>query len=143
MTTGPEGTDKNIEQPNGALTEQEKDPYSIYSYVREAVQLRSRFPLLARGDVKPVEELSSDTVSVFEKTVPKTLPDGMTEEIKESKPLLICMNLSNQAEEVDLGAFTGELSAVLVINEEEVSLKDGKLILPAYGTAIITLEGEE
>ena len=48
-----------------------------------------------------------------------------------------------EAEEVDVGAFTGELSAVLVINEEEVSLKDGKLILPAYGTAIITLEGEE
>jgi glycosidase len=127
------------EMPYGSLGKQKKDAYSIYNYMKESIQLRNRFPLIARGETKALADLSTSKVMAIQKTVPETIPDGMSEKIKGEKALTIFVNTSGEKQTVKL---TGELAkaslvGVLVTGKSKVEVKEGKLILPAYGTAIL------
>lgn len=127
------------EMPYGSLGKEKKDAYSIYNYMKESIQLRNRFPLIARGETKALADLSTSKVMAIQKTVPETIPDGMSEEIKGEKALTIFVNTSGEKQTVKL---TGELAkaslvGVLVTGKSKVEVKEGKLILPAYGTAIL------
>ena len=117
---------EDVEMKFPAYDEQKDDPYSIWNYYRQAVHIRDAYPSVANGIVS-VSELSTDTVAVYEKAA------------DQQEPVLLVMNISDQPAEVDLGdSGYSQLAAVLVVNEERITFENGKLSLPAYGTAVLT-----
>lgn len=109
------------------FSEQEKDPLSIWQYVRQAVHIRNAFPVIARGKTVPLDELSEEEYAVMIKE------DGTHE------PVLIAMNLDENSHEIDLGSTGyGTLSATLNTSMEFAVYKDGKLTLPPYTIAFFT-----
>ena len=104
------------------------DPLSIYNYYREAVLLRTRFPVISTGSCTYYDSLSSDSICVIEKT----------DELGNT-PVLIVINTSSEAQSVDVSSLSyDELSAVLAVSYEEATLRGGTLELPPYFVAVLT-----
>lgn len=122
---GPEYMD-DIEMKFPAYDEQKDDPYSILNYYQQAVKIRDAFPSVANGMVK-IADQCTDSAAVYEKD------DG------EHEPVLIAMNISSEPCEIDLSSTEyAKLSAVLAVSEDRITFENGKLVLPAYGTAVLT-----
>ena len=126
MCRGPEYMD-DFDMKFPPFSEQEKDPLSIWQYVRQAVHIRNAFPVIARGKTVPLDELSEEEYAVMIKE------DGTHE------PVLIAINLDENSHEIDLGSTGyGTLSATLNTSMEFAVYKDGKLTLPPYTIAFFT-----
>ena len=124
MCSGPEGMDEiNMKFPS--LEEQEKDEYSIYQYVRQAVHVRNAFPEIMRGEVEEIPSLMNEEAAAYIKKY-------------GDSSILIALNTSDQAEELDISD-TGyaNLAAMLIVDEQAVTLKDGKITLPPYSIAVV------
>ncbi len=127
LCTPPPGMD-NFEMKFPSLEEQIDDPLSIYNYYREAVLLRSRFPVISTGSCTYIDSLSSDSICVIEKT----------DELGNT-PVLIVINTSAEMQTVDVSSLSySELSAVLAVSYEEAVLTGGTLELPGYFVAVLT-----
>ncbi|WP_035797761.1 alpha-amylase family glycosyl hydrolase [Butyrivibrio sp. MB2005] len=129
MCKGPSDMEK-IEMTNGSLEDQEKDPYSIYNYYRNAVRLRNMFPEIARGQITILDKLSTDDFGVCMK--------------EADDKILIALNNSNETvtEDLSLDERTDgfrTLSGLLLTGEETAALEGDNLTLPAHGIAIITV----
>lgn len=125
ICTGPPDMD-TIAMKFAPLDEQMKDPYSVYSYYRNAIKLRNAFPSLAFGTVSLRDDLSDEEIAVYTKS------DGIHPEV------CIVMNLGGQSETVDVSALKQQtLAGVLLAGEEEISLQEGKLTVPPYGIAVL------
>ena len=126
MCRGPEYMDE-VRMKFAPFSEQQKDPLSIWQYVRQAVHIRNAFPVIARGRTVEVEELCEEEYAV------------MIREDGEHEPVLIALNLDESEHSIDLSK-TGytTLRAVLNTSEEKAELKDGTLKLPAYTIAVFT-----
>ncbi len=139
MCKGPVGMD-DIEMPYGSVEEQQQDPWSIWNYYREAVRLRNLFPVIARGEITCIEELSGKEVCVYVKSGNRAASDSAATGM-ELQPVMIAINMSGETQIVDLAPGNQpmrKLSGVLTTSEEEVVVKDDTLTLPAYGIAILT-----
>lgn len=90
VTAGPADMDE-IVMKYGSAAEQTQDPSSILSYCREAIRIRSSFPVIARGKTKVIESLSSGSVAVFERT-----------DVDGDEPVLIAVNTGDDEAAVDL-----------------------------------------
>lgn len=123
----------------GSLAKQKKDAYSIYNYVKEAVQLRNRFPLIARGETTADTANSSDAVAAVMKTAPTQIPEGMTKKAGKMSTVYLFANTSGKEQTVKLSgeASRGKLAGVLVTGKAEVKLSDGTLTLPPYAIAVL------
>lgn len=132
MTQGPPDMDE-VEMKFDPEDVQTSDPTSILSYYRNAILIRSAFPVIARGDTTTVDSLSGDDICAFT----RTMEDGSYD------PVLIVVNASDEEQTVDLSkdsdasAYTS-LSAVLTVSSDDIELDGTSLTLPAYGTAILT-----
>ena len=125
ICTGPPNMD-TIAMKFAPLDEQMKDPYSVYSYYRNAIKLRNAFPSLAFGTVSLRDDLSDEEIAVYTKS------DGIHPEV------CIVMNLGGQSDTVDVSALKQQtLAGVLLAGEEEISLQEGKLTVPPYGIAVL------
>ena len=123
----PSGMD-SFEMKFDSLEDQMNDPLSIYNYYREAVLLRTRFPVISTGSCTYYDSLSSDSICVIEKT----------DELGNT-PVLIVINTSSEAQSVDVSSLSyDELSAVLAVSYEEATLRGGTLELPPYFVAVLT-----
>ncbi|MBR4444914.1 MAG: hypothetical protein IKS37_03360 [Solobacterium sp.] len=126
MCTGPADMDE-VKMKYDSLQKQQEDPYSIVNYVREALRIRNAFPVIARGNTIPVDDLCEEETAV------------MCREDGEHTPVCIALNLDEAEHTIDLNqcGYT-VLSAVLNTSDAYAEVKDGILKLPAYTIAVLT-----
>jgi len=126
-TDGPEGCDLSITSSFEAVDEQLKDGYSLLNYYRHAIRLRNENPEIARGEIKKIDGLCTDTYAVMTKTY-----EGST----------IAIAINNTDEEVQITLTDSEIAEMgirgyLTLQGEEITLKDGVLTMPAKSICIL------
>lgn len=124
---GPSAMDADITSTFEGVEEQLKDENSILNYYKRALRIRNENPEIARGEMAKVDALCSDKQAAITKTY-----DGST--------IAIIYNLDENEAEMNLSKT--ELSKMkirgyLTVNGEEVTLKDGKLQMPAKSICIM------
>ncbi len=125
MTQGPKDMD-SFEMKFPSLEAQKDDPWSIYSYVKEILRIRNALPVIARGRTWVHQDLTTDHVCMIMKE------DG------EHAPAAILMNISDTEETVDLSSTEfHHLLGILTVNEQGVTFKNDKLVLPPYAVAVL------
>lgn len=127
ITDGPPECNLNITSSFEAVDEQLKDGHSILNYYRHAIRLRNENPEIARGEIKKIESLCTDSVGVMTKTY-----EGST----------IAIVINNQDEAVEITLTDSEIAEMkirgyLTLEGEEITLKNGVLTLPAKSIAIL------
>lgn len=127
MCSGPADMD-DVEMKFDSLAEQKDDPLSVYSFYREAIHLRNMFPQIARGETAADSERSDENVLVMTKTW-------------QDSSIEIAVNLSDADQSVSLsGDSYNTLAGVLNTSEDEVTVSDEELNLPAGSIAILKKE---
>ncbi len=126
-TDGPPNCNLGIESSFEAVDEQLKDGYSLLNYYRHAIRLRNENPEIARGEIKKIDALCTDTYGVMTKTY-------------EESTIAIAIN--NKDEEVQIPIGESELTEMkirgyLTLQGEEITLKDGMLVMPAKSICIL------
>ena len=102
---------------------QEGDPRSLLNYYRGLILLRNTTPALSRGSFEPVEGLHDRLVAFVRRD--------------EQGDVLVLHNVGHGPVTVDL---TGRLAAFQKLqwkSSDDVSLGDGKVILPSLTSAIL------
>ena len=114
--------------------------YKGYYYVVDAVEMAQKiyerpvkvtkdiYPVIARGKVTPLDQVSNDQICAFEKTA------------ENMKSVMIVINTSGSPQTVDLSGQKDydTLSSVLTTTAENITLDGNKLTLPAYDIAVLT-----
>lgn len=126
-TDGPPECNLGIESNFEAVDEQLKDGHSLLNYYRHAIRLRNENPEIARGEIKKIESLCTDTYAVMTKTY-----EGST----------IAIVINNKNEEVQIPLTDSEIAEMkirgyLTLAGEEITLKDGVLTMPAKSICIL------
>ena len=126
-TDGPPNCNLGIESSFEAVDEQLKDGYSLLNYYRHAIRLRNENPEIARGEIKKIDLLCTDTYGVMTKTY-----EGST----------IAIVINNTDEEVQVPIGESELSEMdirgyLTLAGEVITMKDGVLTMPAKSICIL------
>ena len=136
MCKGPANMDA-IKMLYGSYEEQKKDPLSVYQYYRQAIRLRNIYPVIARGKVQMLNDISGKDICAFIK-IPQKQGDG------DGIPLLIVINTSAESRTVDLSGQKeyDVLGGVLTVSQEKVTQKENRLIMPAYAIAILTKQAD-
>ena len=131
LCKGPADADK-VTQKYGTLEEQKKDEYSIYNYYKEAIRVRNAFPAISKGKTEIVDSLTGDKTCGFIRKY--------SEDTGNTGDVLIVINTGSETEKFDLSDVSEykNLAAILTVNKDKVTCKNGKLTLPAYGIAILT-----
>lgn len=127
MSDGPPNCNLGLESSFEAVDEQLKDGHSLLNYYRHAIRLRNENPEIARGEIKKIESLCTDTYGVMTKTW-----EGST----------IAIAINNKSEEVQITLTDSEIAEMgirgyLTLQGEEITLKDGVLTLPAKSICIL------
>ncbi len=112
-----------------ALDEQEQDPSSIFSCVRDVISLRRRYPAIASGQTGQVPELSGKELCAF------------TRALSGESPVLVVINASEQEQRADLSLLP-EGSAAWAAVSDTASDGEETLTLTPYAIAVIG-EGDE
>ena len=128
MTQPPPGCTLPEEYPFGSLEDQEKDPWSVYNYYRQALAIRHGIPAISRGIPREEAGLNQGTVSACRKTW-------------QGETCLILMNISDQPAKADLQDY-GEFSlqASLCVSAEEVCQENAHLLLPPWAVAVLAVK---
>ena len=126
-TDGPPNCNLGITSSFEAVDEQLKDGYSILNYYRHAIRLRNENPEIARGEIKKIDALCTDTYAVMTKTY-------------EGSTIAIAINTTD--EEVQITLTDSEIAEMgirgyLTLQGEEITLKDGVLTMPAKSICIL------
>ncbi len=125
-----------MEQPYGDLESQMADGDSAYWYWKEAMGLRGRHPVLARGLVEPVEDLALDAASgqAYGKSVA-----AFWKRHEEWGELLVCFNASDEEVALDVEGLLPEarVAGWLLAKEGKYGLESGRLLLPPYGICLL------
>lgn len=126
-TDGPPDCNLNITSSFEAVDEQLKDGHSILNYYRHALRLRNENPEIARGEIKKIESLCTDTYAVMTKTYEGSI---------------IAIAINNTDEEVQITLTDSEIAEMgirgyLTLQGEEITLKDGVLTMPAKSICIL------
>lgn len=127
VTDGPPDCNLGIESSFEAVDEQLKDGYSLLNYYRHAIRLRNENPEIARGEIKKVDELCTEYHAVITKTY-------------EDSTIAIAIN--NTDEEIHISIEGSEIAEMkirgyLTLQGEEITLKDGVLVMPAKSICIL------
>lgn len=127
VADGPPNCNLSIESSFEAVDEQLKDGYSLLNYYRHAIRLRNENPEIARGEIAKVEALCNEHHAVMTKTY-------------EDSTIAIAIN--NTDEEVHISLENTEIMEMairgyLTLQGEEITLKDGVLVMPAKSICIL------
>lgn len=127
MCKGPADMDA-VKMKFGSLQEQEKDAFSIYSYYKEAIGIRNRYPAIRKGRTENLDSFTTDTIAAFSKEY-------------EGEKLSVFINISGQEAVIDLSQDKEidkkRIENGLYIGEEEGSLEKGRLTIPGYGIILM------
>ena len=132
LCKGPADMD-SFEQPCDPEDVQALDAASNLAYFRQASFLRTAFPVLSRGETEDIPAISE--ANKYTAAFTRTDTDGKYETVT------VVINTGAEATDVtlsDLGDDSLSLSAVLLTGEDEVTVKDGKVTMPAYSVAVFT-----
>lgn len=132
LCKGPADMD-SFEQTCDPENVQAKDASSNLAYFRQASFLRTAFPVLSRGETEDIPAISE--ANKYTAAFTRTDTDGKYETVT------VVINTGAEATDVtlsDLGDDSLSLSAVLLTGEDEVTVKDGKVTMPAYSVAVFT-----
>lgn len=130
MCQGPADME-SIKMKFPSLEVQQEDGNSVYQFVKEALHLRNSYPVIARGSVFCLEELSGENICVIKKEY-------------EGRELLIMFNMGEAAENVSLKGITlnekdaGEsrTAGALLTGTEDVKVVSGEVTLPPYSCVL-------
>ena len=120
---------EEVSQKYPSLEDQMKDGESIFRYVQKAIQIRRAFPAIAGGTTTLVEELSGKAACV------------LLRERKGFPAMLLCINTSEQAQEIDFSESGWEgliLQEELLARGGEATLEGDVLHLPPFGIAVLS-----
>lgn len=124
-TTPPPGATKT-EYPLPSVEEQLANENSLLNFYRSAMQLRNRFPEIARGSSELMDSGSGDVCLIL-----RTWQDSS---------VLIAINHSGNDQDIsasNLGQYSS-LSGQLVCGDESPAMNSGTLHIPAWSVAILT-----
>lgn len=112
-----------------SVEEQLEDPDSILNYYKTAMQLRNRFPSIARGEIENLHDGTNNYLTILRKTY-------------KDESIIIVMNLDSFGQTVTLNRETlgaSEIVGELYINSSDKAEwgSDGTLTLPAYSIVIL------
>ena len=124
-TTPPPGATKT-EYPLPSVEEQLADENSLLNFYRSAMELRNRFPEIARGSSQLIDSGSGDVCLIL-----RTWQDSS---------ILIAINPSENDQDISADAFAqySSLSGQLTCGTVSPSMNSGTLHLPAWSVAILT-----
>lgn len=126
-TTPPPGATKT-EYPFPSVEEQQADENSLLNFYRSAMQLRNRFPEIARGNSELLDSSSGDICLIL-----RTWQDSS---------VLIAVNPSGNDHDISadvLGQYSS-LSGQLTCGAESPEMQSGTLHLPAWSLAVLTIK---
>ena len=123
MTVGPPGMDTVTHMFHPAV-EQIGDSESIYTYVRDAVLLRGKYPHIGSGTFEAISTDAGDKA-------------GATRRAWQGSSIVIVYNVSSEEAEF---ALEGAIGGVLSATGEQPRREGGKLILPGYCIVILDAE---
>ncbi len=131
MCDGPKDMDE-FEMLYPSYEVQKEDSTSIYSYYKQAILLRNRYPEIARGTVTFLADSSDKNLCVITKEyegsqimiVFNTAQDSLTLDLS-----------SVQAEGMDTSALS--IGGMLVTGTDAVELEESNLVLPGYSVVIL------
>lgn len=124
-TTPPQDCTLPDEYPYGSLEDQINDPDSIYNFYREVIAIRNALPVISHGDTTAEEALNVGCISAQRKTW-------------EDQQCIILMNISTEAAQVDLSAYTDwSLAATLSTDGNPTELEGTTLNMASCGIAIL------
>ncbi len=127
ITNGPSGWNRNLKFAFEGLDEQLKDGHSILNYYRMALRLRNENPEIARGTIKKIDSLCSGSQAVITKTY-------------QDSTIAILYNTSTESAVIDITGSEIEemvIRGYLTLNGEKVTLKNGKVTMPAQSICIL------
>lgn len=126
-TGGPAGCNLSLQSAFEGVEEQLADGHSILNYYRRAIRLRNENPELARGDMKKIDSLCTESVGTLTKTY-------------EESTIAVIYNTSEEVVELtltDSEIAEMEIRGYLTLNGEKITLKNGVLTLPARSICIL------
>ena len=117
------------EYPFGSLEQQVGDKNSVFNYYRQAIAIRNALPVISHGRTTEEKALNTGFISAQRKTW-------------ENESCIILMNISAEATQVDLSAYSDwTLAASLSADGKKITHKDNTLKLSAWGIAILVPNG--
>ena len=127
MCAGPPDMD-TVQMKFPPLEKQMKDDRSIYSWFKEVIRVRNKYPAIAGGTTEKADSVCDDNVAAFFRR-------GDTED-----DVLIVMNLSGQPARKDLSILGKgfRLSEMLCTGDEKITYKKSEVTMPAYSIAVFT-----
>lgn len=136
MCDGPKDME-DFEMKFDSLQEQQSDPDSIYSYVKQAILLRNQNPEIARGTVSFKEAYSGEQLCVITKSY-------------QDREILLVFNTTNTSAGVSLEGLTvqgksvNELSILgeLLTGSEGVVIDGNHVTMPAFSILVMGVENE-
>ena len=123
MCLGPPDMD-TVTMQYPSLEEQQKDPSSVFSCIREVISLRREYPAIALGQTKTVRELSGKELAALTRTMPGELG------------VMIILNASGQDQVCDLSRLREGSAAAALTGQRDA------LTLTPYAIALI-VQGED
>ena len=127
MCAGPQDMDE-VRMKYPPLSDQIGDNQSIYSWFKEVIRVRNKYPAIAGGTTEKADSVCDDNVAAFFRR-------GDTED-----DVLIVMNLSGQPARKDLSILGKgfRLSEMLCTGDEKITYKKSEVTMPACSIAVFT-----
>lgn len=111
--------------PFGSQFTQRKDEDSVYNFYREAIAIRNALPVISHGDTTVETALNVGCISAVRKTW-------------DAEECIIIMNINDEADSVDLSAYTDwSMVAYLSADSNPIEMDGTTLNMAAYGIAIL------
>ena len=120
MTVGPPDMDE-VTHGFPPASEQQRDSESIYSYVRDAISLRGKYPHISSGSFEPIP---SDTA----------LKTGAVKRVWEGSEIIVAYNVSAEESRINL---EGSIKDFLSATGAKPRKENQSLIIPPYCIVIL------
>lgn len=113
----------------GSFEEQKKDGNSVLNFVLQAILLRDAYMALSSGKTEVLRDYTDDSVLVIRKSV-------------ENSEVIAVFNLSTDEQKLNVGSLKlaglpVEIGGILLTGEEDISLENGNLLMPAQSVCIL------
>ena len=114
---GPSDSDKDINQSFDALDKQIEDDTSIYNYYRKALHIRNANPVIARGIIDTIFDVTNGDVALIRRS-----------DLKDY--IYIAYNTQESNAEIAIQDLNLELIDTLSVENSEAVIENGVLLMP-------------
>lgn len=125
MTKGPQGYEVQ-EHKFGSLLTQSENANSIFNYYKKALHIRNKYPEIARGTQKSIDQIDSQNGNVF----------ALEKNYNDDK-INIIFNVNKESVTLDISSIDGVVVDYLTTTDELPILNEKQMTIPAYGIVVI------